>query len=208
MWFFRPVGHVQWEGCPNVECFSWHTPPAGRAAQHLCDSCSETSFWWSNTGTDSYFSLVKPLVIQVRNLLTKKFVADFSTTLQEIMYRFNPQHSNINMHLLHIVLYTFPKMLTGRISLIIKNFLIWWSFLLFSWPWCEIQGWYCKEKLNASPLLGVRDKRTVSLQALTFCTMPFASSSQIASPYLPQQQGYLSNIVYQLYYLKISLLDS
>lgn len=44
MWFFRPVGHVQWEGCPNVECFFWHTPPAGRAAQHLCDSCSETSF--------------------------------------------------------------------------------------------------------------------------------------------------------------------
>ena len=61
----------------------------------------------------------------------------------------NPLHPRISMHILHTVLYIFPKVLTGRICLTINNFLSWWSFPLFSWPWCVIQGWYCKEKLDA-----------------------------------------------------------
>ena len=45
---------------------------------------------------------------------------------------FNPLHPNISMHILHTVLYIFPKVLTRRICLIIKSFSSWRSFL-FSW---------------------------------------------------------------------------
>ena len=37
----------------------------------------------------------------------------------------NPLHPNISMHILHNVLYTFPKMLTRRIWLTIKSFFSW-----------------------------------------------------------------------------------
>ena len=53
------------------------------------------------------------------------------------------------MHIL-TVLCTFPKMLTRRICLTIKSFFTWWSFPLFSWPYCLIQGWYCEENLDSS----------------------------------------------------------
>ena len=39
---------------------------------------------------------------------------------------------NINMHILHTVLYTFPKTLTRRVCITIKSFFSWWSFPLFS----------------------------------------------------------------------------
>ena len=54
-------------------------------------------------------------------------------------------HPNISLHILHTALCTFPKVLPRRISLIIKSSFSWWSFPLFSWLWCLIQGWYCKE---------------------------------------------------------------
>ena len=54
------------------------------------------------------------------------------------------------MHILLTVLCTFPKMLTRRICLTIKSFFTWWSFPLFSWPYCLIQGWYCEENLDFS----------------------------------------------------------
>ena len=37
-------------------------------------------------------------------------------------YLFNPLHPKISMHILHTVLYTFPKVLTRRICLPIKRF--------------------------------------------------------------------------------------
>ena len=46
----------------------------------------------------------------------------------------NSLHPNISKHILHTVLYTFPKVLTRRICLTIKSFFSWWSFPLFSWP--------------------------------------------------------------------------
>ena len=64
---------------------------------------------------------------------------------QSILY--NP---NISLHILHTVPYTFPKVLMRRICFKIQSFSCWWSFPLFSWPWCVIQGWYCEEKLDAS----------------------------------------------------------
>ena len=48
--------------------------------------------------------------------------------------KINPLHPNISMHILHTVLYTFPKVLTRRICLTIKSFFSWWSFSLFLWP--------------------------------------------------------------------------
>ena len=62
----------------------------------------------------------------------------------------NPLHPKISLYILHTALYTFPKVLTERICLPIKSFFCWWSFPLFSWPLCVIQGWYCREKLDAS----------------------------------------------------------
>ena len=45
---------------------------------------------------------------------------------------FSPLHPNISLHILHTVLYTFPKVLTRRICLTIKSFFSWRSFNLFS----------------------------------------------------------------------------
>ena len=39
--------------------------------------------------------------------------------IQSCVCRLNPLHPNISMHILHTVLYTFPKVLTRRICLII-----------------------------------------------------------------------------------------
>ena len=50
-----------------------------------------------------------------------------------------------SMHILHIVLCTFPMMLIRRICLSIGSLSSLRSFLLFSWPWCALQGWYCKK---------------------------------------------------------------
>ena len=38
---------------------------------------------------------------------------------------FNLLHPNISMHILHTVLYTFPKVLTRRICLTVKSFFTW-----------------------------------------------------------------------------------
>ena len=67
--------------------------------------------------------------------------------LPAVLIHYTP---NISMHILHTVLYTFPKRLTRRICFTIKSCFSWWSSLLFSWLSCLIQGWYCKEKLDAS----------------------------------------------------------
>ena len=62
----------------------------------------------------------------------------------------NPLHPNINMDILHTVFYTFPKVLTRRVCLSIKRMFSLWSFPLFSWPYCVMQGLYCWEKFDAS----------------------------------------------------------
>ena len=52
----------------------------------------------------------------------------------------NPLHPNISMHILHTVLCTFPKVLTGRICLTVKSVFNWSSFPLFLGAYCLIQG--------------------------------------------------------------------
>ena len=47
---------------------------------------------------------------------------------------FNPLRPKIRMLILRTVINTFPKENTRRICLLIKSFISWWSFSLFSWP--------------------------------------------------------------------------
>ena len=80
----------------------------------------------------------------------------YSTTKPKICrsshsYPINSFHLYISIQILLNVLSTFPKVLTGRMCLTIGSFLNWWSFPLFSWPLHLIQGWCCKEKLEANP---------------------------------------------------------
>ena len=50
-------------------------------------------------------------------------------------------HPNISLHKFSILFSTHFLVLIGRICFTIKNFFSWWSFPLFSWPYCGIQGW-------------------------------------------------------------------
>ena len=80
----------------------------------------------------------------------------YSTTKPKICrsshsYPINSFHLYISIQILLTVFSTFPKVLTGRMCLTIGSFLNWWSFPLFSWPLHLIQGWCCKEKLEANP---------------------------------------------------------
>ena len=68
----------------------------------------------------------------------------------------NSLQANISMHILHTVPYTFPKRLTSRICLTVKTCFSYWSSPLFSWLLRLIQGWYSKEKLDASHSYGLK----------------------------------------------------
>ena len=65
-------------------------------------------------------------------LSRKSFFGGF--WLLHIQACLNPSHPKINMHLLHTVLHTFPKVLIIRICLTIKSFFNMWSFPLLSEP--------------------------------------------------------------------------
>ena len=74
---------------------------------------------------------------------------------QQVLKWVNPLHPNISMHILHTVLYTFPKVLTRRICLTIKSFFSLRSVPLFAWFWCVIEG-LCNEKNTCQSLLGIK----------------------------------------------------
>ena len=63
------------------------------------------------------------------------------------------------MHILHTVLLTFPKRLTRRICIAIKNCFGRWSPPLFSRPSWMIQGGYGEEKIRCLALLGAKRLR-------------------------------------------------
>ena len=72
----------------------------------------------------------------------------------------NPLYPNIRMHILYTVLYNLPEVLTRRICWKIRSCFSGWSF---PWPWCLIQGRYCKEKLDVSHSYGQRiEKKNAS----------------------------------------------
>ena len=69
---------------------------------------------------------------------------------------FNPLHPKTSMHNLHIVLYTFPKVLTGRICLPIKRFLPWWPFLCILITWVCNSGFILLGEIRCQSLLGLK----------------------------------------------------
>ena len=74
-------------------------------------------------------------------LNTEYFISMFFFVIETIMViSLNPSHPNIKLYILHTVVYTFPKKLTGRICLTIKNFFSWRSLPLLSLLSCVIQG--------------------------------------------------------------------
>ena len=58
----------------------------------------------------------------ISKFLTKVGTDSVQVILTKVI---NPLLTNISMHILHTVLYTFPKMLTRRICLTIKSFYSW-----------------------------------------------------------------------------------
>ena len=78
-----------------------------------------------------------------------KFVMGISLSI-------NPLHPKIGMHILHTVFCSTPKVLTKRICLSVLRIFSWWSFPLFSWPYCVMQGLYCWEKLYVSHSWGLK----------------------------------------------------
>ena len=49
-----------------------------------------------------------------------------------------------------------------------KSFFSWWSSPLLSWPFCVIQGWNCKEKLDADHSKGVKEWRQLNTNNLPY----------------------------------------
>ena len=81
----------------------------------------------------------------------------------------NPLLPHISMHILHTVLSTFPRVLTRRICSAIMGFFSWWSSPLFSWPWCLISGWCCKEKLDISHSWGKGLNLSLERRSTIYC---------------------------------------
>ena len=99
----------------------------------LCKLQSNLCCWGHLHRTDQ--SDYRKLILNIEfnlNSLSCIFVL-FFFFLNNAWHNYNPLHHNISMHILHTVLYTFPKVLTRRICLTIKIFLSLWSFPLFLW---------------------------------------------------------------------------
>ena len=88
--------------------------------------------------------------MDISEILFTQFILDIFILWYKwfIMITGSSLYPNISMHILHTVLYTFPKLLTRRVYLKIESFCSCWSFPSFSWPQCLIQGWCCKKKLE------------------------------------------------------------
>ena len=67
----------------------------------------------------------------------------------------NAPHPNINMHIIHTVLYTFPRVLTRGTCLTIKTSSSWWLFPLFTKR--LIPGRYSKRRSDVSHSQGSKN---------------------------------------------------
>ena len=131
-------------GCPWL----WQDS-SSRYLRPRLSSYSRGSAVWSVTAAkeDSPQWAYQNVVPQIRLVHNEIFLLDarsFSLFLFFYFFIFlTPLHHIISMHILLSVFYTFPKVLTKRICQRMKSFFNWWSFPLFSWPKCVIQGLYC-----------------------------------------------------------------
>ena len=67
----------------------------------------------------------------IANFFSRKYI--YKEESQKINIGIEP-HLNIRMYIVHTVLYTFSKVLLGRIWLTVKSFFSSWSFPLCLWP--------------------------------------------------------------------------
>ena len=106
------------------------------------------SFRYSHTITNSTINVNSRLYgWELKDRVIAWNTDPFTFKRREHTSTFDHLHPKISIHILHTVLYKFPKVLRRRICLTIKSSCTCWSFTLFSWPQCMIKGWYCKEKL-------------------------------------------------------------
>ena len=82
--------------------------------------------WW--------ICLCRQETLLVPKKLPENSINEKVTRIQEKHHFLYSFHPNISMHILHTVLYTFPKVLMGRTCFIIQSFSSWWPFSLFSLP--------------------------------------------------------------------------
>ena len=100
---------------------------------------------------------------------------------------FSPLRPSSRIHILCSALCTFPMVLKRRICVTIRTSLNWWSSSLFSWPLHLIQGWYCKEKLEASQFSVLRSWATHF--TLTVSDDPSKCQRGLTIDYYPIQGG-------------------
>ena len=119
----------------------------------MCMECSYLTSLWNKSSTDAWLKLgailaalyfaeaegIKKYINIIRYnlcqiLIPKKKKKKKKNGSREgkdgfLFGYLNFIHPNINMHILHTVLYTFPKVLTRRICFTVKSFLSWLTFL-------------------------------------------------------------------------------
>ena len=104
-------------------------------------------------------------------------------------FQFTPQH--LCSYSPHYSLY-FPMELTRRICLTIRSFLNYWSFPLFSWPLHLTEGWYCKEKLEASHSYSWTN---ISSSVFIFIDAEFVSHSRRVCKYFQKRSLNLYTLI-------------
>ena len=153
-----------------MECWPVTVPPSAGIFLGCCDSLSDGYSIFTLGLKEALWEKSAPPPLPPKKKKKKKTVsmalvvatAQIHKSRQSIricgfvLDLINPLHSIIGIHILHSVLLTFPMILTRRICLTIRSFLNKQSYVLFSWPILFIQGWYCKEKLEASHSLALK----------------------------------------------------
>ena len=134
---------MQW-----LVCYEAEISGSSKGTREFSDCCEEL---WDvinfNNLSKSYPGINNDHLSFNTDLLQQYF---FMKTLivHEALF-LNPLHPKVSMHILHTVLFTFPKVLTRRISSTIKSLTLMITSFFFSWPYCVIPGWYCRRKLDA-----------------------------------------------------------
>ena len=94
----------------------------------------------------------------------KEFMTKQLNTSCSFFFSLNPLHPNISMHILHTALYTFPKVLTGRICLPIKRFLPKWTLPFFLMTLVCDSGVILLGEIRCLSLLGFKELNIHEIQ--------------------------------------------
>ena len=114
----RRKGWGWWEEdfCWENGKFTWWSPPTWDI------SCPFFFFFNPPILTVGFFMIPPPMWSRNYFCWTELLSKFLLLHCIQILLSLNPLHPDISMHILHTVLYTFPKVLTGRICQKIKSF--------------------------------------------------------------------------------------